>query len=100
MKIRSQSNIRRPQPPIGKKLDFVHELVHSIFRISENPEILFAPNYPNTSKPDELQEGPPSAEATSRISELDEMVCETENIHRRKSNRRPDQSLKRTKSAA
>jgi hypothetical protein len=74
MRISSQSNIRRPHPPIGKKLDFVQELMHNMFRISENPVISFAPDYPNTSKPDELQERPPGAEATSRISELDEVV--------------------------
>jgi hypothetical protein len=91
--------MRHPQPPIGKKLDFIQELMHIIRRISENPEISLAPDYPNTSKPDELQERPPSSEATSRISELDEVVCETESIHRRETNPRPDQCPKRTKSA-
>jgi hypothetical protein len=100
MKISSQSNIRRPQPPIGKKLDFVQKLMHNIFWVSEHPTISFAPDYPHTGKPGELQERPSSTEATRRISELDEMVCEAEGIHRWEPNPRPDQSPKRAKSAA
>jgi hypothetical protein len=100
MNISSQSNIRRPHPSIGKKLDFVQELMHRILRISEYPEISLTPHHPNTSKPDELQERPPSAKAANGISELDEVIRETEGIHRREPNPGPYQSPKRAKSAA
>jgi hypothetical protein len=90
MKVKTQSNIRRPHPSIGKCLDFVQELLYRVCRISKDPEVPFIPNNPNTSKSYELQERPPRTEATSWISELNKMIREGVCIHRREPNPRPN----------